>query len=123
MVSNISKLFIWWNGQTIGTTIYTKFFGIFVGKDEYGNNYFKSSDGRKRWVNYKGACDASNIPPAWHSWIHKTTNKVPSLEKNNHSKSKSDIHSLKQKLSENYHPNSSINNSIFNDYEPWKPSD
>ena len=85
MISKISNLFIWWNGQTIGTTIYTKFFGIFVGKDEYGNNYFKSSDGRKRWVNYKGACDASNIPPAWHSWIHKTTNKVPSLEENNHS--------------------------------------
>ena len=52
MMSKISNLFIWWNGQTIGTKIYTKFFGNFVGTDECGNNYFKSSDGTKRWVNY-----------------------------------------------------------------------
>ena len=121
MVSNISKLFIWWNGQTIGTTIYTKFFGIFVGKDEYGNNYFKSSDGRKRWVNYKGACDASNIPPAWHSWIHKTTNKVPLFEKNNLSKSKDHINFSKLEKSGKYQPNDSTNHSKFNDYESWKP--
>ena len=90
MISKISNLFIWWNGQTIGTKIYTKFFGNFVGTDEYGNNYFKSSNGTKRWVNYKGVCDASNISPAWHSWIHKTTNKVPSFEKDNLSMSNSD---------------------------------
>ena len=90
MISKISNLFIWWNGQTIGTKIYTKFFGNFVGTDEYGNNYFKSSDGTKRWVNYKGVCDASNISPAWHSWIHKTTDKVPSFEKDNLSMSNSD---------------------------------
>ena len=79
MISKISNLFIWWNGQTIGTKIYTKFFGNFVGTDEYGNNYFKSSNGTKRWVNYNGVCDASNISPAWHSWIHKTTDKFPSF--------------------------------------------
>ena len=90
MISKISNLFIWWNGQTIGTKIYTKFFGNFVGTDEYGNNYFKSSNGTKRWVNYKGVCDASNISPAWHSWIHKTTDKVPSFEKDNLSMSNSD---------------------------------
>ena len=81
MISKISNLFIWWNGQTIGTKIYTKFFGNFVGTDEYGNNYFKSSNGTKRWVNYKGVCDASNISPAWHSWIHKTMTKFLHLKK------------------------------------------
>lgn len=30
MISKISNLFIWWNGQTIGTKIYTKLFGNFV---------------------------------------------------------------------------------------------
>ena len=45
MISKISNLFIWWNGQTIGTKIYTKFLEILFGTDEYGNNYFKSSNG------------------------------------------------------------------------------
>ena len=123
MISKISNLFIWWNGQTIGTKIYTKFFGNFVGTDEYGNNYFKSSNGTKRWVNYKGVCDASNISPAWHSWIHKTTDKVPSFEKDNLSMSKSDDTYTEIKKNGKYHPNNFKNHSIFNDYESWKPKD
>ncbi len=123
MISKISNLFIWWNGQTIGTLIYTKFFGNFVGTDEFGNNYFKSSDGTKRWVNYKGVCDASRISPDWHSWIHKTTNKVPSLEKDDLSKNNSDNNYTKIDTSLKYHPNNSKNNSIYNHYESWKPKD
>ena len=30
MISKISNLFIWWNGQTIGTKIYTKFLEILL---------------------------------------------------------------------------------------------
>ena len=123
MISKISNFFIWWNGQTIGTKIYTKFFGNFVGTDEYGNNYFQSSNGTKRWINYKGVCDASRISPAWHSWIHKTTDKVPSFEKDNLSMSYSDDSFTKIKKSVNYHPNNFKNHSIFNDYESWKPKD
>ena len=116
-------MFIWWNGQTIGTKIYTKFFGNFVGTDEYGNNYFKSSNGTKRWVNYNGVCDASNISPAWHSWIHKTTNKVPSFEKDNLLMINSDDTYNEIKKNGKYHPNNFKNHSIFNDYESWKPKD
>ncbi len=123
MISKISNLFIWWNGQTIGTKIYTKFFGNFVGTDEYGNNYFKSSNGTKRWVNYKGVCDASNISPAWHSWIHKTTDKVPSFEKDTLSMSNSDVTYTEIKKNGKYYPNNFKNHSIFNDYESWKPKD
>ena len=123
MISKISNLFIWWNGQTIGTKIYTKFFGNFVGTDEYGNNYFKSSNGTKRWVNYKGVCDASNISPAWHSWIHKTTDKVPSFEKDNLSMSNSEDTYTEIKKNGKYHPNNFKNHLIFNDYESWKPKD
>ena len=123
MISKISNLFIWWNGQTIRTKIYTKFFGNFVGTDEYGNNYFQSSNGTKRWINYKGVCDASSISPAWHSWIHKTTDKVPSFEKDNLSMSKSDDTYTEIKKNRKYHPNNFKNHSIFNDYESWKPKD
>ena len=122
MISKISNLFIWWNGQTIGTKVYTKLFGNFVGTDEYGNNYFKSSNGTKRWVNYKGVCDASNISPAWHSWIHKTTDKVPSFEKDNLSMNNSDDTYTEIKKNGKYHPNNFKNHSIFNDYESWKPN-
>ena len=121
MISKISKLFIWWDGQTIGTQIYTKFFGNFVGSDEYGNNYFKSSDGTKRWINYKGICDASSISPSWYSWLHKTTNKVPSLEKDNLSKRNIEDNYTITEKSKKYHPNNSKNHLIFNDYESWKP--
>ena len=123
MISKISNLFIWWNGQTIGTKVYTKFFGNFVGTDENGNNYFKSSNGTKRWVNYKGDCDASNISPAWHSWIHKTTDKVPSFEKDNLSMSNIDHTYTEIKKNGKYYPNNFKNHSIFNDYESWKPKD
>ena len=121
MISKISNLFIWWNGQTIGTKIYTKFFGNFVGSDEYGNNYFESSDGTKRWINYKGVCDASRISPLWHSWLHKTTNKIPSLEKDNLSKRNIEKNNTNIEKSKKYHPNNFKNHLIFNEYESWKP--
>ena len=47
MFFKIANLFIWWNGQTIGTFIYTKFLVYFVGCDEYGNTYFTTTDGKK----------------------------------------------------------------------------
>ena len=121
MISKISNLFIWWNGQTIGTKIYTKFFGNFVGSDEFGNNYFKSSDGKKRWINYNGVCDASSISPLWHSWLHKTTNRIPSLEKDNLSKRNIEDNYTNIEKSKKYHPNNFKNHLIFNDYESWKP--
>ncbi len=120
MILKLSNLFIWWNGQTLGTFIYTKFFGVFVGNDEHGNTYFTTTDGKKRWVNYKGDCDASSISPHWHSWIHKTTNNVPSSkeEKNNNIK----ILNLKKTISKKpYNPKSFNKKSIYNDYTPWKP--
>ena len=33
--------FTWWNKQTLGTYLKTLFFGKYVGKDEFGNKYYK----------------------------------------------------------------------------------
>ena len=33
------QIFIWWNQQTIGTRLYTIFFGKYVGRDNKGNKY------------------------------------------------------------------------------------
>ena len=75
MLTLFKKIFIWWNQDTIGTKIYTIFFGKFVGKDSFGNRYYESKKG-KRWVIYAGEIDASKIPVEWYSWIHFTPNKI-----------------------------------------------
>ncbi len=121
MIIKLSNLFIWWNGQTIGTLIYTKFFGVFVGNDELGNKYFTTTDGKKRWINYKGDCDSSSISPIWYSWLHKTTNKIPTSKeevKNNKDK----FLKFKQpNLKKPYSPKNFYDKSLYDDYTAWKP--
>ena len=77
MASFLKQIFTWWHRQTIGTLIYTLFFGKFVGRDEFGNKYFSSSKG-KRWVIYNDTVESSKIPSEWHLWIHFLTNDKPS---------------------------------------------
>ena len=75
MLTNLKKIFIWWNQDTLGTRIKTILFGKFVGHDSFGNKYYESKKG-KRWVIYSGEIDASKIPVEWYSWIHFTKNKI-----------------------------------------------
>lgn len=54
-----------------------------IGVDQFGNRYFeaKPRSGYKRtrrWVLYKGAPEASKVPPEWHGWLHHQTDAVPS---------------------------------------------
>ena len=63
--------------MTIGTKLFTTFFGTNVGQDEFGNRYFTSKKG-KRWVIYNGIAESSKVPAPWHRWLHKTTNETPS---------------------------------------------
>ncbi|MBI4184711.1 MAG: NADH:ubiquinone oxidoreductase subunit NDUFA12 [Proteobacteria bacterium] len=62
---------------TLGTLLYTWFRGEFVGKDAFGNRYYrvKARKGpriERRWVIYKGEPEASTVPPEWHAWLHHT---------------------------------------------------
>ncbi len=46
-----------------------------VGVDSFGNRYYRDRKhplhGReRRWVLYKGAAEASAVPPEWHGWLH-----------------------------------------------------
>ena len=75
MLTLIKEIFIWWNRQTLGTRIHTLFFGKLVGKDDYGNKYYQSKNG-KRWIIYNDEIDASKIPNEWYSWIHFIKNKI-----------------------------------------------
>jgi len=55
--------------------------GDLKGVDRFGNKYFESGEeqvGRHRWVFYaKPNFDASQVPPEWHQWLHRMTDRVP----------------------------------------------
>ncbi|MBZ0127989.1 MAG: NADH:ubiquinone oxidoreductase subunit NDUFA12 [Rhodobacteraceae bacterium] len=76
-VKFIKRIFAWWDGQTIGTQLFTWRKGRLVGEDGQGNKYYTNKDGKKRWVIYNGFCDASRVPPDWHGWLHHTFDNAP----------------------------------------------
>ena len=48
-----------------------------VGEDAAGNIFYKTKDGKRRWVIYKSESEASQISPEWHGWLHHTWNEAP----------------------------------------------
>ena len=74
------RIFTWWNGATTGTRFYTWRKGVRVGEDDQGNVYYRTKDGKKRWVIYNGLAEASRIPPGWHGWMHYRTDTPPTEE-------------------------------------------
>ena len=53
----LGKIFTWWDGATIGTSLFTARKGSKVGEDHQGN--------------------ASNVPSEWHGWLHHSYDEVP----------------------------------------------
>ncbi|KAJ1855191.1 hypothetical protein GGH12_003230 [Coemansia sp. RSA 1822] len=57
--------------------------GRLVGTDELGNRYYENLEeryGRERWYipgAKRSEMDASQVPPRWHSWLHRSTDEVP----------------------------------------------
>ena len=49
----LKVIFTWWNRQTFGTFLKTLFTGKLVGKDQFGNKYYKNK--KDRWVIYSQA--------------------------------------------------------------------
>ena len=80
--SNMKIFFTWWNKQTFGTFIKTFFTGKLVGKDDYGNKYYKNKND-ERWVIYSSEIEATKITADWYLWMHHTIDKIPNdkLEK------------------------------------------
>ena len=88
----LSKIFTWWDGATIGTSLFTARRGEKVGTDAAGNTYYRAKNKRgdsslatagsyaqreRRWVIYQGANDASNVPAEWHGWLHGAFDDAP----------------------------------------------
>ncbi|MBV8096404.1 MAG: NADH:ubiquinone oxidoreductase subunit NDUFA12 [Acetobacteraceae bacterium] len=64
---------------TLGTILFTLFFGHRVGTDSVGNRYYEERRRRpsslrpRRWVVYRGLPEPTKVPPEWHAWLHYTT--------------------------------------------------
>ena len=70
MLTFVKQIFVWWNRDTIGTKLYTIFFGKLVGKDDFGNKYYENKKKTKRWVIYKEEIVASKFSADWYYWIN-----------------------------------------------------
>lgn len=77
MMRLLSQIFTWWNGTTFGTWFWTRRHGVVVGQDEQGNKFYRTEDGRRRWVIYSGEAEASRVSPDWHGWLHHTYAEPP----------------------------------------------
>jgi NADH:ubiquinone oxidoreductase subunit len=123
--------------MTIGTRLFTWLHGEFVGKDEFGNRYFRErrvKPGRRdrRWVLYRGEAEASKVPPLWHAWLHRTIDNTPADE----TPAASHVHS--PSWQKEYEPNMTGSSRASRppghilskgqraratgDYNPWRPS-
>ena len=76
----LAQLFTWWNGQTLGTRLWTSRNGQKVGEDPQGNVFYQNADGSRRWVIYNGEVEASRVSPEWHGWLHHTFQAPPTEE-------------------------------------------
>ena len=74
------RLLTWWNGQTLGTQLWTWRKGTKVGEDAQGNIYYQMNNGERRWVIFNGVVEASRISPEWHGWLHHTWDQPPTKE-------------------------------------------
>tara|TARA_B100001996_G_C18587557_1_gene564765 strand:- start:676 stop:1047 length:372 start_codon:yes stop_codon:yes gene_type:complete len=122
-VSNILKqIFTWWHTQTVGTFIYTLFYGKLVGKDQFGNKYYSDSKDKKRWVIYKNTIESSKIPPEWHLWIHYLTKNKPLENRKKYNWQKEYEENLTGTLKA-YKPEGSLHSDSKKNtkkYETWK---
>ncbi len=122
----LRMLFVWWRNATPGTLLATWLRGTSVGSDPFGNRYYQSRDGKRRWVIYAGTVEASRVPPEWHGWLHHTFKEPPTV-------SSPKIKSWEKEHSPNltgtpgaYRPPGSlarggVRSAATGDYQAWQP--
>ena len=118
-------LFTWWHNSTLGTLLSTKLRGVPVGTDAYGNRYYRSRDGKRRWSLYKGTVEASRVPPEWHLWLRFTVDEPPG-QRQRKSWEKDHLPNLSG-TEDAYHPPGSLARGgvrapATGDYQSWSPN-
>ena len=111
--------FTWWNKQTFGTFLKTLFTGTYVGKDDYGNKYYKNKND-ERWVIYANKVEATRITSDWYLWIHHTINKVPNDDSLKKYKWQKNHYENKTGSPESHKPTKIKKNNNQKKYEAWK---
>ena len=115
---NLKIFFTWWNRQTFGTFLKTLFFGKYMGKDEFGNKYYKNKKD-ERWVIYSNNIEPTQITSDWFMWIHHTINNIPNKNDKKYIWQKN--HLENQTGSKNdYKPIKIKKNDKPKKYETWK---
>lgn len=123
----------WLSWNRLGTLLLIRRKGEFVGRDQFGNSYYRERGARnwrreRRWVVYAtdDEIEPSTVPPGWHAWLHHVIEKPPTELP------------LKQRFWEKpYVPNRSGTPEAWlppghplrggkrppatGDYEPWRP--
>ena len=125
-MSLFSQLFTWWNGQTIGTRLWTARKGQRVGEDELGNTFYQNSDASRRWVIYADVSDASKVSPDWHGWLHHTFDEPPKDGALPRKAWEKDHKPNLTGTDEAYHPPGSVltpavRPRVAGDYDAWQP--
>ncbi len=116
---SLKILFTWWNKQTLGTFLKTLFFGTYVGKDVFGNKYYKNKKD-ERWVIYSKNVEATKISSEWYLWMHHTVDKIPDLKKEKQFNWQKEHLENQTGTKNRYKPIKIKKNSIQKKYETWK---
>ena len=111
-------IFTWWNKQTFGTFLKTLFTGTLVGKDEFGNKYYKNKNDQ-RWVVYSENVEATKITSDWYLWIHHTIDKIPDEKEKKHTWQKKHSENKTGTL-ERYNPVKIKKDANQKKYKTWK---
>ena len=123
-MNNLLRLLTWWDGQTLGTRLFTSRNGVKVGEDDAGNIFYETKDKKRRWVIYNGEVEASRVSPDWHGWLHHTFAEPPTDRPLSHkSWEKPHIENLTGTAMA-YAPQGSIRQpepAARRDYEAWSP--
>ena len=119
IILKMKLIFTWWNKQTLGTFFKTLFFGNLVGKDEYGNKYYKNKK-NERWVIYANKIEPTQITSKWYLWMHHTTDKIPDKEENKKYSWQKEHLENRTGTKNSYRPIKIRKNSIKKKYDTWK---
>lgn len=125
-MSVFSELFTWWNGNTIGTRLYTWRKGKLVGEDAAGNCYYQDSSGARRWVTYNGISEASSVSADWHAWLHHNADVPPNEEEYEPKEWQQEHRPNMTGTAQAYRPHADTASSgrrsrVTGDYTAWKP--
>ena len=103
-----------------------------IGMDQFGNKYYeappiKGYKRNRRWVIYKEAPEASNVPPEWHGWLHHQSDNVPSEDAPSYRKTWQKPHKPNMTgTNQAYRPDGHLlaggkRAKASGDYEAWTP--